>query len=43
MLNVVLGIAAGLSQEELNTRYCWKGGSLASENYVRLARMLGKT
>ena len=42
MLNVVLGSAAGLPQEELNIRCGWKPGSLASENYVRLARMLGK-
>ena len=42
LLNVVLGNAAGLSQDELNLRCGWTEGSMASENYVRLARLLGK-
>ena len=42
MLNVALGNAGGVSQEELNLRMGWTDGSNASQNYVRLARMLGK-
>ena len=42
ILNVALGAAADIDQEEVNLRMGWKPGSCASENYARLARMLSK-